>query len=143
MSDEGIGIYIAEEIGKRNVLPADIEATELGTGNMNVLHAIAGREKVVFVDCAKMGGSPGTMRRFGLDEVVSKKVLTSWSAHEGDLLNLLEISRTMGELPAEVVIFGIEPAKIEFGQQLTPALRACFGGYVAEITNFLQSLCSS
>jgi hydrogenase maturation protease len=138
MSDEGVGVYLAEEIARRDLLPPAIEVIELGTGNMNVLHAIAGRRKVVFIDCARMDAEPGTMRRFGMDEVVSRKVMPNWSAHEGDLLNLLEISRTIGELPDEVVLFGIEPVSIEYGQELTPLIRDRVEDYIAEIVEYMR-----
>lgn len=138
MSDEGVGVYLAEEIARRNLLPDAIEVLELGTGNMNVIHAIANRRKVVFIDCARMGAEPGTMRRFEMDDVVSRKVLPNWSAHEGDLLNLLEISRTIGELPVEVVLFGIEPARLEYGQELTAPIQARVEEYINEIVAYMQ-----
>lgn len=137
--DEGIGIYVVEEIAKRELLPASVEIDELGTGNMNVLHAIAGREQVVFVDCAKMGEEAGTIRRFSPDEVASRKVRTSWSAHEGDLINMLDISRSIGELPGEIVLFGIEPKTIDHGEQLTPCLRARFDEYLETIVSFVAN----
>lgn len=137
MTDEGIGVYLVEEIRRRGLLIAEIEVLDLGTGNMNVLHAIAERRKVVFVDCAKMGESPGTMRRFTLGDVVSKKVQSSWSAHDGDLLNLLNISKMIGELPDEIVLFGIEPETIDHGQQLTECLQSRIEDYIGQITNYL------
>lgn len=133
MSDEGIGVRCVEEIQRRNCLPESVDILDLGTGNMNVLHAIANREKVVFVDCAKMGESPGTMRRFTLEDVVSKKVQSSWSAHDRDLLSLLEISRSIGELPGKIVLFGIEPEKIDFGESLSSRLRERLDCYIKAI----------
>lgn len=136
MTDEGIGVCIVEDIARRGLLEESVEVMELGTGNMNVIHAIADRRKVIFVDCARMGSEPGTMRRFGFDEVVTKKVQSNWSAHDGDLLNLLEISRTIGELPDDVVLFGIEPERIEYGERLTPRLQAGLEQYIAEIVEY-------
>ncbi len=137
MTDEGVGVHLVEEISRRGLLPDEVDVLDLGTGNMNVLHAIAGRRKVVFVDCAKMGEPPGTMLRFTLDDVVSKKVQSSWSAHDGDLLNLLNISRMIGELPDEIVLFGIEPETIEHGQQLTQCLQSRIEDYISQITSYL------
>ena len=133
MSDEGVGVRVVELVEQRADLPDNVEVMDLGTGNMNVLHAIASRRKVVFVDCALMGEASGTIRQFSLDDVVSKKIQSHWSAHDGDLLNLLNISKTLGELPEKVVLFGIEPQTIEFGEQLTPCLQSRLEEYVAKV----------
>lgn len=138
MTDEGVGVYLAEEIAHRDLLPNSVEVLELGTGNLNVIHAIAGRRMVVFIDCARMGCDPGTMRRFGMEDVVSRKVQPNWSAHEGDLLNLLEISRTIGELPNEVVLFGIEPERIGYGESLSPTLQSRFEDYLTRIVDWVK-----
>jgi len=143
MSDEGVGVYLAEEIARRELLPGNVEVLELGTGNLNVIHAIAGRELVVFIDCARMDCEAGEIRRFGLEDVVSRKVLPNWSAHEGDLITLLDISRTIDELPGEVVLFGIEPERIEYGEKLSAALEARFEEYIEHISDWVRERAQS
>jgi len=83
---------------------------------------MAGRRKAVFIDCAFMDEAPGTIRRFTPDQVSSQKALAGLSLHEGDLLKIIELSRSLGECPPEVVIFGIQPQSIEPGEALSPAL---------------------
>ena len=51
----------------------------------------------------------------------------------GELLNTIELSRRIGECPAEVVIFGIEPARVEMGESLSPALASRLGEYVEAV----------
>ena len=97
------------------------------------MHAISGREKVIFVDCAEMGQKPGTMLRFTPEQVRSKKVRMRYSLHEGDLLNTLELSRRMGECPEDIVIFGIEPEQIDDGEGLTSELQSNIQQYVRTI----------
>lgn len=138
MGDEGIGIRIVDEIHSRNLLPPSVEIEDLGTGNMAVVHAISGKNRVVFVDCAKMVESPGTIRRFSFDEVKSKKMTTSWSAHESDLLELLDIAGSIGDLPEKVELFGIEPQVIDYGQQLSPLLESRLEDYVMKIADHLS-----
>ena len=132
MGDEGIGVCLVQELARQaeRFPAADIE--DLGAGGMSVLHAIAGRRKVVFVDCARMGEPPGTIRRFTLDDVRSKKSLPRLSLHEADLLQVLELSRSLGECPEEVVIFGIEPESVAPGG-LSDTLRGCVPGCLRTI----------
>ncbi len=133
MRDEGIGIRLASELSQRLTDHPDIEVLDLGTGGLTIMHAITGREKVVFVDCALMGEAPGKMRRFTPEEVVSKKIKTRYSAHEGDLLEVLKLSTDMGECPDDIVIFGIEPRQIDHGQGLSEELQSTIPHYLETI----------
>ncbi|MBN1270522.1 MAG: hydrogenase maturation protease [Kiritimatiellae bacterium] len=138
MSDEGIGPRIVAELAKRADLPEGVDILDLGTGGMSVLHAIAGRRRLIAIDCAVMGEEPGTIRRFRPEEADSTKFLSGLSLHEGDLFKTLELSRFLGECPEDVVIFGIEPKSLAPGEQLSPDLEARVAGYVAEITKELE-----
>jgi hydrogenase maturation protease len=136
MADEGIGPAVVRRVAER--VPAGAEVVDAGTRLMAALHAMAGRRKVVFVDCAFMGQAPGTLRRFGPDEVQTRKVATGPSLHEGDLLTVLRLSKELGECPPEVVIFGIEPERVGPGMELSPALARRLGEYVRNVEAELE-----
>ncbi|MFC1965654.1 hydrogenase maturation protease [Chloroflexota bacterium] len=137
MSDEGIGIHVLHEVMACPECPDNVEFVELGSSAMNVVHAIAGRQKAVLIDCAFMGESAGTIRRFTLDEVTSTKTMTHLSLHEGDLLGALELSRRLGEYPQNVIIFGIQPESITQGEHLSSPLQERLAAYA---TTVLQEL---
>ena len=137
--DEGIGIRLASELLAHLAENPDVEVMDLGTGGLSVIHAIAGRRKIVFVDCAVMGQTPGTMLRFTPEQVRSKKVRMRYSLHEGDLLNTLELSRRLGECPDDIVIFGIEPKEIADGEGLTSELKNNIRQYVQTILEEIES----
>ena len=138
MRDEGIGIRLEPELSSRLAGHPDVEVCDLGTGGLTIMHAIAGRERVIFVDCALMGEAPGAMRRFTPDEVLSKKVKTRYSLHEGDLLDTLRLSQTLGECPDDIVIFGIEPRQVAPGQELSEELELKIPHYVETILKELE-----
>jgi hydrogenase maturation protease len=133
MRDEGIGVRLASELAIHLADNPDVEVMDLGTGGLSVIHAIAGRKKIVFVDCAIMGQTPGLIRRFTPRQVRSKKIRMSCSLHEADLLNTLELSRRLGQCPDDVVIFGIEPGQISPGEGLTGKLESNIQKYVQTI----------
>jgi hydrogenase maturation protease len=137
MSDEGIGIYVVERLQKQTAKFPDVEFIDAGTGGMAVLHLIANRKKAVIIDCALMGQTPGTIRRFTPDDVKSVKQVSHFSLHDIDILKVLELSRQLEECPPEVVIFGIEPAKVEQGNTLSPELEDRIGEYVQLINHSL------
>jgi len=139
MRDEGVGIQLASQLQVLLVDNPDIEVMDLGTGGLSVMHAIRGRKKVVFVDCAIMGQSPGSIRRFTPQHVRSTKTRMRYSLHEGDLLNTLELSRSMGECPDDIVIFGIEPKEICHGEGLSNELETKLQQYTQSILQELQT----
>ena len=106
MRDDGIGICLARKLAVSLADDINVEVMDLGTGGLSVMHAIVGRKKAVFVDCAIMGLSPGSIHRFTLDQVRSKKVRMRYSLHEGDLLKTIELSGRLGECPDDIVVFG-------------------------------------
>jgi hydrogenase maturation protease len=122
MSDDGIGPYLVCKTRDLSPELPDVEFVDAGSGGMALLHLIACRDKVILIDCAKMGKKPGTIKRFTPDDVLSTKSLSHFSLHETDVLKILAMSVQLGECPGEVVIFGIEPACIEPGRNLSDEL---------------------
>lgn len=133
MGDEGIGIRLVQELATRQPCLDAIEYIDAGTIGMTLLHLINNKRAVLFIDCALMGEAPGTLRKFSPDDAVTSKLLSGFSLHEGDLFQLLALSRTLGESPDEVVIFGIEPVDIAARMELSPLLEACIPGYCQTI----------
>ena len=130
MTDEGVGLHITWNLMRRAEEYGDIDFLDMGASMMAVVHAIAGRKKAILIDCARMKESPGAIRRFAPDDVTSTKTLPNFSLHEGDLLNALELSRKMGEYPQEVLIYAIQPDRIEPGESLSPLLSSRLDSYV-------------
>lgn len=139
MRDEGIGIAVVERLRGHQDMPAGADVLDLGTGGLTVLHAIEGREKAIFVDCAMMGASPGTIRRFAPDEVRTRKVCMRLSLHEGDLISVLGIARDAGDCPDDIVIFGVQPGAVEQGEGLSPELARRMDEYVGTVISELRS----
>jgi len=133
MGDEGIGPAIVERLGQVPLANDLAEYVDLGTRGLALLHVIDGRQKAVIIDCALMGLSPGQMRRFTLDQVAGTKVLSGVSDHQADLLGLLTLAKTLGQLPKEVVIFGIQPRLVGPGMHISEDLMARIDYYLETI----------
>jgi hydrogenase maturation protease len=130
MTDEGIGLCVVRELAASSERFSHVEFLELGSSLVNVVHAIAGRQKAILVDCAFMDEPAGTIRRFSPSEVVSTKTMAHFSLHEGDLLGALELSMKLGECPREIVIFGIQPESVVLGDGLSSTLQEQLDNYV-------------
>lgn len=139
MADEGIGVRLVVQLSRLAAERPDVEFLDAGTGGLAVLHHIQGRRKAVFIDCAYMGEEPGAIRRFTSEEVHSSKVLAHQSLHEADLLRILEMSQQLGQAPDEVVIFGIQPQRIEPAMELSPVLEDRMDEYLAVLLKELNA----
>ena len=133
MADEGIGIRVLEALRRRTDLPGNVELIDLGTGGWRVLHEAGGRRRLIFVDCARMGEPPGTIRRFLPDDVRSRKTRLRGSLHDGDLLSILEIATEFADCTGEIVLFGIEPVEIKPRDRLSPVLAGRVDEYVEQV----------
>ncbi len=122
MADEGIGVHLIERLAGSGDEYPDAEFVDAGTGGLSVLHHMEGRRRAVIIDCAFMGEPPGTIRRFAPDEVRSTKVLAHQSLHEADLMRVIAMARQLGQAPEQIVIFGIEPERVEPEQGLSATL---------------------
>jgi hydrogenase maturation protease len=116
---------------------------EAGTGGMSILHLIKDKDKAIFIDCARMGDGPGSIRKFTPQEIKDTKVLAHQSLHEFDLIKIINMAYKLGQCPAEVIIFGIEPQSVKPGCELSKILTDRFDEYVTMIRRELPKTISS
>lgn len=133
MSDEGVGGHIIERFLAQADKYPFAEFIDAGTGGAAILHLIAGRKKAIFIDCARMGANPGAIKRFIPEEVKSIKRLAHQSLHEGDILDIIRMSRQLEQHPKEIVLFGIEPQSAGPGLKLSDTIAGQTDNYVTVI----------
>jgi hydrogenase maturation protease len=138
MADEGIGVHLVERLLESADRYPAVDFIDAGTGGLPILYQIEGRRKAIVIDCAFMDEPPGTIRRFTPDEVESRKVLAHQSLHEADLMKIIAIARDLGQAPEEIVIFGIQPERIEPGLGLSRALRDRINEYISAILHVVR-----
>jgi hydrogenase maturation protease len=139
MSDEGVGVHLAQRFSDLSREYSSVEFIDAGTGGVSILHFLEGRQKAVFIDCAIMGEPPGVIRRFTPEQVESRKALTGRSLHEADLLKTIDMAKQLGQCPAEITIFGIEPENVGPGTELSGMLNEKLGCYISVISKELPS----
>jgi hydrogenase maturation protease len=139
MADEGVGVYLIERLVKSAAEYPAVDFVDAGTGGLTILYHLEDRHKAILIDCAFMDEPPGTIRRFTPDEVRSTKVLVHQSLHELDLMRVIAMAHELGQAPQEIVIFGIQPERIELGQGLSPTLMDRMDEYVSTILHELEA----
>ncbi|MFA5251574.1 MAG: hydrogenase maturation protease [Phycisphaerae bacterium] len=143
MSDEGVGVRVVQRLSDFAGEFPSIDFADAGTGGMSILHLIKEKDKAIFIDCAKMGEEPGSIRKFTPQEIKSTKALSHQSLHEADLIKIIDLAKQLGQCPAEIIIFGIEPQSVEPCCELSKILAGKLDGYVNTIHKELLKIISS
>jgi hydrogenase maturation protease len=136
LSDEGVGVRVIEAM-KDIKLPDNVEILDVGTGALEIIELIANREKVIIIDAVKGSGEPGTVYRFSPDDITMSSP-APLSVHQFDIPGTLNMTALVGCQPQQVVIFGIEPKRIEWGLNLSPEVAAVIPDVIKLIINELH-----
>jgi len=139
MADEGIGVYLVERLMASAARYPAVDFVDAGTGGLSILYHIEERRKAIVIDCAFMDEPPGAIRRFAPDQVQSVKVLAHQSLHEADLMQIIALARQLGQAPDEIVIFGIQPQRVEPGLGLSRTLMERMDEYISAVSHELQT----
>jgi hydrogenase maturation protease len=106
-SDDGVGVYISRKIkNKSNISSLAVEVSiENYIGKINSLNP----DVLVLIDCMDLNSTPGTFKLLSLCET---KDLT-FNTHNISLRSLSAF------FPMPVLILGIQPEKIGFGENIS------------------------
>jgi hydrogenase maturation protease len=139
MSDEGVGVRVVQQLMDFAGEFPVVDFVDAGTGGMSILHLIRGKDKVIFIDCARMGKKPGVIRKFTPKDIKNTKALSHQSLHEADLIKVIGLAEQLGQCPAEIIIFGIEPQVVKPGCELSKILSDKSDEYVTMIHKELSN----
>jgi len=123
LKDEGIGVHVVRALQEMDLasLSGEVEVVDGGT-SPDAFDTAEGADKLIIVDAARGGGEPGTIYRFAPDDVSGEPKFLA-SLHDLGLLDSLRMMEAVGDPPRDTVIIGVEPAEVDWGLELTPALR--------------------
>lgn len=143
-TDDGLGPtaidMVAERLADSRDLaqPSPVELCALSGEVTELLDAWHGRELAVVIDAIRVDGRPGSRYRFevGVDRLPDWGAGTS--SHGAGLAEAIAVGRVLDRLPASLVIHGVEPADVSFGEGLsTPvqvAVEPLVDAVIAELT---------
>lgn len=118
LSDEGIGVHTVNALLRDYHIPDGVEVLDGGTSGMELLTFIAETDHLILVDAVKTGQPPGTLIRLDDDEVPTF-FRTKLSPHQVGLSDVLAATNLTGEQPNHVTLFGVEPASMALGMELS------------------------
>jgi hydrogenase maturation protease len=133
LCDEGVGVHVARALAQRE-LPPNVTVVEVGTAFLDVLPEIEKADRILLVDAMEAGSAPGTVYRHPFDQCQHPEMLAS--LHGFDMSRVLFMAGS--DRAPEVTVFGIEPARIEWGTELSPEVRRVMSAVQEAILNELN-----
>ena len=120
LSDDGVGVHVANEL-KKQIQNPNIIIDNAITGGMNLLDLILGYDKAIIIDAVKTAeGENGEVKRIPLGDF---STMHSCNPHDISLIEAIEMAKKMGEdrIPKEIIVIGIMMKEIpcEFGEKLS------------------------
>lgn len=122
LSDEGVGVHIANELMKMK-MPSGVSVIEGGTDGFRLLNIITEADRLIVIDAVKGGADPGSVYRFDINEIKNVPRGFKTSVHQIGILEVIDLSGLIGKTPQTTVI-GVEPKSLEMSMDLSPEVKA-------------------
>jgi hydrogenase maturation protease len=132
LCDEGVGVHVARALAQRE-LPHGVSVVEAGTAFLDALPEIEKADRILLVDAMEGGSAPGSVYRVPFDQCQHPDMLAS--LHGFDMSRVLFMAGN--DRSPEVTVFGIEPARIEWGTELSPSVERVMPAVEQAILNEL------
>ncbi|HEY5776258.1 MAG TPA: HyaD/HybD family hydrogenase maturation endopeptidase [Xanthomonadales bacterium] len=122
LCDEGAGIHALNLLQSKHPSLPNLTYIDGGTLSFTLAAYIEDCDNLIVFDAAELKAPPGTVKTMACAEMDRFLGAARRSPHEVGLLDLFDIARLTGTLPAKRALIGIQPGRIEWGMSPTPAV---------------------
>ncbi len=138
MMDDAFGVQVIEGLQRHYAFPPEVEVVDGGTLGLDLLPRFEGVERLLVVDALSMEAAPGTVFRLAGEEV-PRAFAGKLSVHQMGVQDLLAVAELQGNLPAELVVWGVQSGSIDMGLALTPKVAAAVPTVVEGVLGELEA----
>jgi hydrogenase maturation protease len=126
LGDEGVGVRVIGRLRDRPTDLIDVDLVDGGTLSFSLAGEIEDADALVVIDASNLGAPPGSFRLMegtAMDEFLHTH--RHRSVHEVGLMDLLDMARATGSLPARRALVAIQPESFDWSEALSePVARA-------------------
>jgi len=139
--DDGIGIYLMEQIKQDNTIDQGIEYIDGGIGGMNLFHKMSSYPRVLLVDAVNCGKQPGDYVFFSAEAITSSNKMSSLvSTHGSDLFEVIQQVRGFNEHPPDIYVFGVQPEDVSLRKDFSEGITKNLSVLVSELKQRIDAL---
>jgi len=132
MADDGVGVHAIRRL--REILPADVSCVEIGTASLRAQAVCEQAQIVIAVDAVQAGGPPGSVYVF---DIADASIPRAESLHSLSLAGLIRLIPP-AERP-QVVVVGVEPARVECSLTLSEAVEVALPRVIHVVKEIVES----
>lgn len=118
--DDAAGLRVAQLLAERGVE----NVRESSGETASLMELWQGADSVLLADAAQSGREPGAVSRFNASTNPLPTEFLHCSTHAFGVAEAVELARSLGSLPPQVIVFGIEGVAFEHGAELSPEVAA-------------------
>lgn len=134
LGDEGVGVHAVRAL-RTECLPEDVEVLEVGTAILDALPALETPQRIIIIDAMQAQGPAGSVYRTCLADCSGSALIASM--HGFNIFRVLALAgRT--DTP-EMIVFGVEPAVIDWALELSPAVQEAIPYLLAAVNREITS----
>lgn len=138
LGDEGLGIhalaYLRESIGRH----AQVEWIDGGVLGLNLLPLIRKCSHLLVIDAADAGRPPGQLIEIAQDRLLIFHGVRL-SEHQVTIQEVLGLATLLGRAPGKMHLVGVQPASLEPGSGLSPAVASAMPEVGRRVRAILES----
>jgi hydrogenase maturation protease len=123
LADEGVGARVAQRLEALYGFPEGTQVLEGGTLALDLLPYVEDTDRLLVIDAVDMGAEAGKVVRI-VDDEVPVFLALKVSPHQMGLADILSAARLRGKSPAELVLWGVQPGRIDASLELSPPVAA-------------------
>jgi hydrogenase maturation protease len=140
MGDDALGPAVIAHLRASHAFPAEVTVEDLGTPGLDLHPHLAGHHALVIVDTVRADDPPGTVKLYRKDDILRHPPGPRVSPHDPGLKDALLWLEFSGEVPQEVLLVGVVPARVDGETGLSPAVAGAVTVARDEILTELERL---
>lgn len=139
-SDEGVGIHVLPLLEEKLAKYDNVEVIEGSTDGMRLLETIEETDYLAIVDAVNAGKEAGTIITLVDDEIPAYFGI-KMSIHQLGFQEVLSAAKIRQTCPKQMVLFGVQPASLCLGLELSPIVQAQLPHVVERVVHQVEKWC--
>jgi hydrogenase maturation protease len=137
-NDDAVGLKAAREIRERNA--PGVRVAEFNGDGCELANAWNCDDVVYLIDAVCSGAKIGTIHRIDALRQIIPPGFIHQSTHALGIQESLELSRVVGTLPLQCILYGIEGDDFGLGTTISPGLKESVESVVDKIVKEIQAV---
>ncbi len=136
--DDGVGPWVAQKL-KECELPEHVKIVEQCCDGAELIELWKNTDTVIVIDAVQTQSPAGTLHRIEAHHEEVPGDFFHYSTHAFSLAEAIELSKVLGELPANLIIYGIAGENFAMGAEIHGTVKQTAHALVAQLVAEIKS----